>query len=531
LQFKKAVLIAPTFSYIPNDKTSINLEFTLNQDDSRLDRGQPIFGATAGVTDLNSTPIGFAIGAANDSYGTLDASVIMNLSHTFSKFVSFNLSYMKHGWNEQLFEHRTSNVFARDSAGNNIPTLVDMQVFQRQQQLYTDNVSAFFKIQAGSEKIKNTSVVGFDHIYFQQVAGSGQNTGRGFLNAAGTGVINSYNPANPHLYQYGTFSGVRAPIPNVPYFNLQDPSYLIKNASDYIFVRSAFTPTAYSTSGAYLMNETRYKNFILNLGLRQEYYTDLINVNRSNEERIQQTALLPRLGLTYVASKNINLYGIYTESYQPQVATSLTNPNAGGPFDPLLSNMIEFGTKSSWFEGSLQANLAVFEINQKNILINANDPTNLDLLRQRGAERYKGVELDVTGYIVPNFQVNLAYAYLDAKIVEDNEPLKGLRKENTPTNNISFWGRYDISSGLVKGVGFGLGANHVGEKIPWFTRDFMIPAYTVMDGAVYYKVNNIQLGLNVNNLLDKRYWLGAINYTRLYPAPPRNVMLNVLFNF
>jgi iron complex outermembrane receptor protein len=531
LQFKKAILIAPSFSYVPNDKTNINLEITVNQDNSRLDRGQPIFGAIAGITDLNSTPISFAIGAANDSYSTLDASIMMNLTHAFSQHVSFNLSYMKHGWNEELSEHRTSNVSARDSAGNSIPTLVDMQFFQRQQQWYTNNLNAFFNIKSSVGKLKNNSVIGIDHIHFQQILGSSQNIGRGFLNAEGTGVINSYNPATPDLYQYATYAGVRAPVPNVPYFNLQNPDYFIKNASDYLLMSSSFTPALYYTNGLYLMNETRFHKFILNLGLRQEFYTDLLHFNLSTEQKVRQTALLPRAGLTYIASKNMNVYGVYTESYLPQTAASLANPNAGGPFDPMLSNMVEFGTKTTWFGGTLQGNLSIFEINQKNILINANDPINVDLLRQRGAERYRGIEADVTGYVLPNFQVNLAYAHLDAKIVVDNEPLQGLRKENTPANNISFWGRYDFSILSMEGIGIGLGANHVGEKIPWFSRDFMIPAYTVMDAAVYYKVRNMQLALNVNNLFDKRYWLGAINYTRLYPAAPRNLMLNVAFNF
>lgn len=531
LQFKKAVLIAPTFSYVPNEKTRINLELTFNQDNSRLDRGQPIFGATAGVTDLNSTPISFAIGAANDAYSTQDASMLMNLSHAFSQDVTFNLSYMKHGWNEDLSEHRTSNVFARDSLGNEIPTLVDMLALQRQNRWYTDNLNAFFNIKSGNEKIKNNAVIGFDHIHFRQMIGSGQTNGRGFLNAAGNAVINSYDPAKPELYQFGTYAGVRAPVPNVPYFNLENPEYLIKNPGDYILVRADFSPAVYFTNGIYILNETRFDKFILNLGLRQEFYTDLVNFNQEDEEKVTQRALLPRAGLTYMASKNINVYGVYTESYQPQSAASLANPNAGGPFDPMLSNMVEFGTKTTWYGGTLQGNLSIFEINQKNILINANDPINVDLLRQRGAERYRGIEADLTGYILPNFQVNLAYAYLDAKIVEDNEPLVGLKKENTPTNNISFWGRYDFATRSMEGIGLGLGANHVGEKIPWYTREFMIPAYTVMDAAIYYKVNNMQLALNVNNLFDQKYWLGAINYTRLYPAAPRNLMLNVTFDF
>jgi iron complex outermembrane recepter protein len=531
LQFKKAILIAPTFSYVPNDKTQLNLEMTYSQDNSRLDRGQPIFGATAGVTDLNSTPLGFAIGAPNDSYSTQDVSVMMNFVHAFNNNVSFNVSYMRQGWTEDLSEHRTSNIFARDSAGNAIPTLVDMQAFQRQQKWYTNNLNAFFNFKSEVGKVKNNTVVGFDRIHYQLVRGGAQNVARGFVNAAGTGTINTYNPANPQLYQYANYGGVKAPVPNVPYFNLANPSYLLRNINDYFLTSTAFNPSAYYSNGFYIMNESRYDKFILNLGLRQDYYNDLINFRLANEEKVQQSALLPRVGLTYLATKNINLYGVYTESYLPQTAASLTNPEAGGPFDPMMSNMVEFGSKTTWFNGALQGNLAVFEINQKNILINANDPVNVNLLRQRGAERSRGIETELIGNILPNLQVNVAYAFIDAIITEDVEALKGLRKENTPTNNFSFWGRYDLTHPQLDGLGFGFGVNHVGAKIPWYTRDFEIPAYTIADAAIYYKVKNVQLALNVNNIMNTEYWLGAINYTRLYPAMPRNAMLNVAYNF
>ena len=531
LQFKRALLVAPSFSYVPNEKTRINLELTFSQDGSRLDRGQPIFGAVAGQTNLNSTPLNFAIGSPNDFYNTQDASILLNLAHSFTKNITFNASYMKQGWFEDLYEHRTSNAFARDSSGKNIPTLVDMQVFQRQQKWYTNNLNLFvnFKIESGN--FKNNTVLGYDYINYELVRGAAQNTGRGFINAAGTGVINAYNPATPNLYRYATYAGVKAPVPNVPYFDLQNPLYVIRNPNDYIFARAEFAPSAYYINGFYVMNESRFGKFILNLGLRQENYTDLVNYTLKNEQKAEQSALLSRIGLTYAATKNINVYGLYTESYQPQTPASLLNAQAGGPFDPLLSNMVEFGAKSSFLNGNLQANIAYFDIKQKNILISANDPTNVNLLRQRGAEQYKGLELEVIGKVLPNLQINLAYAYIDAKITEDVDALKGKDKENTPKNNISFWGRYDFNIPALKGIGIGFGINSVGEKIPWFTRDFLIPAYTLADAAVYYKVKNMQIALNVNNVFDTQYWLGAINYTRIYPGSPRNTMLNVTYNF
>jgi len=55
LQGGQDMVIAPSISFIPDDKTQVNFDFVYSKTNSKLDRGQPIFGATAG-TNLNSTP-------------------------------------------------------------------------------------------------------------------------------------------------------------------------------------------------------------------------------------------------------------------------------------------------------------------------------------------------------------------------------------------------------------------------------------------------------------------------------------------
>ena len=50
------------------------------------------------------------------------------LNHKFSKNISWTSSYMRTNFDEDLLEHRTSNAYAKDGAGREIPTLVEMQV-------------------------------------------------------------------------------------------------------------------------------------------------------------------------------------------------------------------------------------------------------------------------------------------------------------------------------------------------------------------------------------------------------------------
>jgi iron complex outermembrane receptor protein len=276
------------------------------------------------------------------------------------------------------------------------------------------------------------------------------------------------------------------------------------------------------------------------LGIRQEWFEDITNYKAPRELSFTNSKLLPRVGLTYALTKQINVYGTYLEGYQPQSNTVALLPSTGSyfwtdqsasRFKPLISDLKEFGIKSTLWEGKL----SVYEIKQKNLLMNANLPAFPDSVVTRGAERSRGFELDITGHLQPNWQVFASYSYIDARIIEDNNPaLIGARKQNTPYHSANLWTRYNFTSAsALKDIGIGAGLQHNGNRVPWFDRSFVTPAYTLLDLALYYSPgkSNMQLALNVNNVLNKTYWIGAQSYQRLFPGAPRNAMLTATYLF
>ncbi|WP_316829669.1 TonB-dependent siderophore receptor [Pedobacter aquatilis] len=535
LQYRKGYMIAPSFSYIPNDRTSLNVEVVVNNSNSRLDRGQAIFGAVAGQTDLNSTPISFNMGASNDRFNSQDLMLMTNFSHRISKDISFNLAYMKQNWNEDLQEHRTNNAFAVDENNAPIRTLAGMIAVQRQQKWSTDNLSSYLAIDAKTLGISHKLIVGYDRITTQKLRGGGTNTAQGYRLKDGT-VTARYDVTKKDLYQFRVVNGVNAPVPNVDHFNLANPSYTLKNLNDYIFTKAEIPPAYYLVNGIYLQDQLKYDKLTLTVGLRQEWYADYSNYKLESQKEINQHKLLPRVGLTYTVNKNINVYGTYLQGYQPQGNTStlvIVPPPAGTNFKPLESDLKEFGAKSEWFNGKLMLNLAFFEINQKNLLMNANDPLDVNRLIERGAQRSRGIEVESSGFIRPNWQFNAGYSYVDAIIRDDFNPaLIGEMVQNTPKHSASIWTRYNLQSRALKGIGFGAGVQYSGNKLPLYIRDFVLPAYTISDAAIYYSPagSKVQLSMNVNNILNKTYWVGAQNYLRLFPGTPRNVMFNVTYN-
>ncbi len=533
LQFQKAILLTPSFSYVPNDKTLLNVEMIYSNMNTRLDRGQAIFGAVAGKTNLRSTPISFNLGAPNDFFKSKEVIFMSNLAHKLTSNITFNTAYMKQTWTEDLQEHRTTNAFAMDVNNKPIPTLAAMQAVVRQQFWNTDNLSSYLNIQGNTGAITHKLLVGYDLIRTHKHKGSGQNTARGFLLTDGK-TKNTYDTALRSQYQMITVNGVQMPKPNVEHFDLKNPSYTIKNLNEYVFAKTPLPAGLYTVHAVYAQEQLKWQRLTLLFSLRHEWYKDITNYKATNAIEVNQSKLLPRIGLVYAVKPNINVYATYLEGYQPQSNTTTLMPvpaPAGSNYDPLISDLKEAGVKSDWLNNKMQLNIAVYEINQKNILMKISD----DELVTRGAERSRGVDVDIAGYIKSNWQLTASYSYIDAIIVNDNDKtLIGGRKQNTPVNSANLWTRYNFNStSLLKDVGVGLGAQYSGNKVPWFTRDFMLPAYTLLDVALYYTPgkSNVEVALNVNNLTNKTYWIGAQNYLRLFPGAPRNIMLSATYKF
>ncbi|WP_264529921.1 TonB-dependent siderophore receptor [Flavobacterium sp. N502540] len=536
----KSFLISPSFSYIPNEKTAINTELILSNMTGVLDRGQPIFGAVAGVTSLNKTPISLNLGAPNDFYKSKEMILMTNFAHKFSSKIGFNASYMKQTWTEDLQEHRTTNAFAVDMNNKPVSSLAMMQFVQRQQYWDVDNLTSYFNFDLNTGKIKHKLLAGYDLSSWNKTKGGGQNAARGYVLKDGT-VAPSFVAANAANYQTITVDGVVLPKPNVNYFNLNNPANTLTNPDDYTLnVRTALPPALTTTNAIYIQDQVQWERFTILLGLRQEWFKDITNYKSNNELTVKKSALLPRIGVTYAVNNQINVYTTYLEGYQPQSNTVSLMPQtsslpAGILFDPLESNLKELGLKATFFNNSVSFNAAVYEINQRNILMNANDPINPDLLVTRGAERSRGFECDIAGFITADWQINASYSYIDAKITNDRDPsLIGAQKQNTPKNSANLWTRYNFNSdSALKDLGIGFGMQYQSSKVPWFTRAFTLPDFTVFDAALYYKPNksNMQIALNAGNLFNKTYWLGAQNYLRLFPGAPRNFSLTVTYKF
>ena len=527
LQGGEDFVVAPSISFIPDEKTQVNFDFVYSQSNSRLDRGQPIFGATAG-TDLNSTPVSFALGKQNDYMDELNLYVTTSLRRKITDKISFNASYMKFLYDEDLLEHRTSNGYAVDADGLEIPTLMEMQTIRRMRRNYNDNLTFYFVSDLATGPLEHKVLVGYDYIQNQSPVGNSTYNASGYLNASGTGTIATYDKNNRDAYLIRN----NQPVPNVPHFNLEKPDYAISDISQYINVSQSQAPTRYYVNGVYLQDQIKFGKWQALLGLRQEFYTDILNYQKSNSRAVEQKSLIPRVGLVYTPVEPLSLYGTYTEGYQPQGAGTIGDPERfGGPFDPLISNMLEGGAKMELFAKRLAVNASAYRIQQNNILINANDIGNPDKLRQIGQQQSQGVELDAYGQILSNLSLTANFAYNITEITEsDDETEIGRLLPNAPKSQGGVWAKYTFLHPGLKGLSVAAGANYVSRRNT-FSTILVLPGYTVYDAALYYQIDKFKLSANLNNVLNQKHWVGGYDFNRLYPGSPRNFLVGIGYSF
>ena len=537
LQGSESIIAAPSFSYIPNEKTHINVDFVYQNFNGKIDRGQSV----PADGNVYSTPITRSLSAANDFLKENTLNTTIALTHKFSDHISLNAIYLNSSYSEDMLEHTQANLYYKQ-IGNGAnafryadPNKVMMTANQRKRYFANNSFNTYFNFNFNTGILKHKLLVGYDYFISEQKAGSSSISAQGYLSKDKTKVVNTYTTTANVLA-----GSVQTPTTNVPVFDLYDPiaGNAYKDISKYIWKQNTLNPYEECSHGVYVQEQIDISIVKLLIGLRQEWFTETLNKETTKEISRQTSAFIPRVGLVVEASENINLYSTWVKGFQPQGANIQSDPDRyGGPFDYMKSELYEVGLKTEWFNKRLSATLAIFKITQENSLEQSPKAGKADW-RVPVDEESNGFELDVAGQILPNFSVVANYAYTDARIVKLKEEgaIKDLnvQRPSTPRHAANLWTKYIFENGSLKGLGAGIGVSYASERLGQVGRRATAasyPDYTLLNAVLYYKVKDVQLQLNVNNVLNRTYWISGYDNLRNFPGAPRNINASVTYRF
>nr|WP_238404536.1 MULTISPECIES: TonB-dependent siderophore receptor [Serratia] len=271
-----------------------------------------------------------------------------------------------------------------------------------------------------------------------------------------------------------------------------------------------------------VMGGLRYDTFDVYAGKGRPF-----NVNTDSSE----AKLVPRAGVVYKLTPYVSLYGSYTESFKPNssIATQI------GSLPPEQGKSWEMGGKVALPNG-ITGTLALFDITKRNVMV-SELVDGESVTRTAGRVRSQGVELDMAGNITDSLSLIGAYAYTDARVVDDPAN-KGKEMANVARHTASLFLTQNLGSpGLYSGdeLRVGAGARYVGRRPGDAANSFYLDHYTVADAFAAYSMPlhgyRVKWQLNVKNLFDKTYYPSSGNNLRVAVGEPREVVLRASVDF
>ena len=491
----KSYQVAPSLSFIPNDKIQINFDFSVSNMNSVLDRGQP--GLDSNV-NLKATPINLSVSQPGDFLKETDIASILSFSYKINKRLSYNLGYLNYNTQQNVAEHGLNSYITPDS--------INLYYSTWNYHTVTNTLTNYFTYLANTGRISHKLLLGYDYInssvnlnqqYWELPNQFGQ----------GSGIVGTFSLLNPQYFQ--------RPV------NTYQPSDFNSDASE-------VNAEIYSTQGVYLQDELSFNRWKILVSLREEMYE--AGDDDDSAGSLSENVFLPRIGIVYTLTPHLNIYATYNKGFDPFEASSQAQ-EFDQPFKPLISQLYEVGIKGNFFQNKLSASLAIYQLTVENVAVNANDISNPNLFIQQGQNRSRGIEAEATGNILPNLSVLLSYAYDEATVTESSVKSQvGTPVENAPRNSSASWIKYSFNKNTIKGFGISLGHNFVGARTT-LDPTINLPSYFLLNGGVNYGYKKMSIALNVNNITNEVYWMGAYNNVNKWPGAPRNYMINLGYKF
>ncbi len=477
------VYINPSMEWRPDSKTTITLEMDY-MSENKTPVTSTVNLADGGTEALYEMPYDKFLGFKGDNVNNKTLTYAARITRSLSDKLSVRAAYFNSSYN-------VDNTSTGLAALKNRPD--DYNIKQRtiSRSLRDDKNSTFQLDFIGRDvytgTVKHTFQLGFDY------------------------RIADATTTNLGSMTVDTIDVLAAKINNTP----PDEIKLLKPTDP---VQAKYT--TYGIMAQEVMTINEYVKAIL--GLR---YSSISTIEAS-AGATRDDAWNPMVGTMVTPVKNINVFGSYTTSTNLRSASDILTDKvtlAG----PSTTNQWEAGIKSDWLDNRLRFNFTYFDIITKNLtnseyIEGTNTPTGY--VYKAGNLKRRGIEVELNGRILPNLQVMLGYAYLDAKYEKSPSYVDGSAPMNAPKHTANGWIYYTVDRSALKGLSIGLGTYYVGKRpvneyslrpdghgSPTGTEPFDMPAYTTVNVQVAYTYQRVTARFFANNIFDE---IGYNSYFR-----------------
>ncbi len=555
---QKAYLVAPSFTFRPNEKLQLDLEGEFLGSHGNSNGGSHIFFLTPSF--INSNIAGFlaAMGVPQQNVEFLMAQAPKTFRDAYGtdridEFkVSYDRSYLS---NDIKFKSNTASVFGNASYRINHHWTSQTAItysnttndgYMGYQYLLPNYLINFAQsVLTGNP---NFGTPGHDYLArmvwsptgnasnfeVQQNFISDYTFGKHMRNRAVAGLDYSNFVSNITYNRfYGSLAGIPYPdlfdivpshgeVPDYSSFNLANVEKAFQNnpsgTLDY-----RYTNNIYSAYINDIFNINEY--IILNAGLRLDHFS--YTNPASDTLAYNQTKLAPKFGAIISPVKDkLAFFANYQRGFTNKNGKDAT----GKAFVPEEANQWEAGLKYNLWNDKVTGSISYYDILVKNIV--RSDVNNPLYNIQDGEQASKGVELEILANPVQGWTLMGGYGYNDSKFVRSTPDVEGRRPQGSgPEHTLNFWTNYTFISTVLKGLGAGISANYASEALAVSLApdgDLVVPAYTLIGTHITYDTPRWKLGFKVNNLTNEKYWMG---WTNMIPQRPRQGIITLGYKF
>lgn len=256
-------------------------------------------------------------------------------------------------------------------------------------------------------------------------------------------------------------------------------------------------------------------------GVRWSDFKQTSRTTRSNgalvESRQKDSAWTSQLGLLYAPVDRVSLFVSRTTSFLPTYGIRAD----GTALPPETGTQYEAGVKARLAGGRATLGASLFHLKRGDVVVADRDNPGFEI--SIGEQVAKGVELTAEVRPVDGLQLYAGYAYTDAKTTRDtDDTLVGRRIRNVPKHSLVLHGTYEWKDGPLTGLSLGGSATYTGKRAGTLEGLFALPSYWRADARISYALTpHIEIGGNVENLTNERYYDYAYSEFEVWPGAPR----------
>lgn len=519
--FRRNLAIAPSLSYKPTDRLSINLDMELFQMKSMSDQtfffysGKYLQQAN-NIKDLNLDYKNSYLGKDLTNTGrsiNFFGQVQYKISNSITSSTNFSSSSSySDGFMPYLY-------FSGDEASSMFRSDQSTRDSRKKSINFQQNFNGDFKI----GNLRNRVVLGFDYLRI--------NNNQNFYDVNGFDKNDSGKSIPVPLHQpgfnYTNFNGTALQSMYNSMAGNEKP-YLISGIQE-----------NYAIYASNVLNITNNLNVLM--ALRIDNFNNKPGADVEDRKKLNQTFFSPKLGVVYELIKDkVSIFGNYQNSFK-NLNYYLDGTGSSNTPLPEQANQMEGGIKTSLFNGKVSSTFSYYNIKVKDVLRSVPTTEAPQAQIQDGTIVSRGVELEVNAYLVKGFTMIAGFTYNDSKYTQADLSVLNRRPNTSGSPYLAnLYASYQFLDGTLKGLGFGVGANYASEnKIvnnleidseTHITTNnvFSLPSYLVLNASAYYDAKKFRIGVKLDNFTNEHYWIG---YTTANPQKLINAMGTLTYKF